>query len=64
MSDTTKVLKRCTRIFKERYVLMKSKMWDVFFNDIGLDSSVELALTNLDLNEPVLELVTFDDGYP
>jgi hypothetical protein len=29
-----------------------------------LDSSVELALANLDLNEPVLELVTFDDGDP
>ena len=27
-----------------------------------LDISVELALANLDLNEPVLELVTFDDG--
>lgn len=27
-----------------------------------LDSSVELALANLDLNEPVLEPVTFDDG--
>jgi hypothetical protein len=29
-----------------------------------LDSSFELALVNLDLNEPVLELVTFDDGDP
>jgi hypothetical protein len=26
--------------------------------------SVELALTNLNLTEPVLELVTFDDGDP
>jgi hypothetical protein len=31
---------------------------------MGLDNSVELALANLDLNEPVLELVTFDDGDP
>ena len=31
---------------------------------MGLDNSVELALTNLDLNEQVLELVTFDDGDP
>jgi hypothetical protein len=23
-----------------------------------------LALANLDLNEPVLEPITFDDGYP
>ena len=37
-------------------------MWDVFPNDIGLDNSVELALANLDLNAPVLEPVTFDDG--
>ena len=28
----------------------------------GLDSSVELALANLDINEPVLEPITFDDG--
>jgi hypothetical protein len=39
-------------------------MWDVFPNDMGLDSSVELALANLDLNESVLETVTFDDGDP
>jgi hypothetical protein len=38
-------------------------MWDVFPNDMGLDSSIELALANLDLNEPVIELVTFEDGY-
>ena len=29
---------------------------------MGLDSSVELALANLDLNDPVLEPVRFDDG--
>ena len=37
-------------------------MWDVFPDDMGLDINVELALANLDLNEPVLEPVTFDDG--
>ena len=40
----------------------KTKMWDVFPNDMGLDSIVELALANLDLNASVLEHVTFDDG--
>lgn len=37
-------------------------MWDVFPDDMGLDSSVELALANMDLNDPVLEPVRFDDG--
>ena len=37
-------------------------MWDVFPDDMDLDSSVELTLANLDLNEPVLEPVTFDDA--
>ena len=31
---------------------------------MGLDNNVELALANLDLNEPMLEPVTFDDGDP
>jgi hypothetical protein len=35
-------------------------MWDVFLDDMGLENSVKLALVNLDLNEQVLELVTFD----
>lgn len=39
-------------------------MWDVFLDDMGLDNNFELALVNLDLNEPMLELVTFDDGDP
>ena len=36
-------------------------MWDLFPNDMSLDGSVELALANMDLNDPVLEPVTFDD---
>ena len=39
-------------------------MWDVFPDDMGLDSSTELALSNLDLNDPMLESVTFDDSDP
>jgi len=36
----------------------------VLLDDMGLDSSVELALSNLDLNEPVIKPITFDDGNP
>ena len=36
-------------------------MLDVFLDDMGLDNSVELALANMDLNDPVLEPVRFDD---
>jgi hypothetical protein len=39
-------------------------MWDVFSDDKGLNNSVELALANLDLNELVLDPITFDDGDP
>jgi hypothetical protein len=49
---------------REEWLKGKTKMWDVFPDDMGLDNSVELALANLDLNEPVLEPVTFDDGDP
>ena len=42
----------------------KTKMWDVFPDDMGLDSSTELALANLDLNDLVLDPVTFDDSDP
>jgi hypothetical protein len=49
---------------REEWLKGKTKMWYVFPDDMGLDSSVELALANLDLNEPVLELVTFDHGDP
>eukprot|EP00253_Pinus_taeda_P002694 PITA_02694 len=40
----------------------KTKMWDVFPDDMGLDNSVEVALANMDLNDPMLEPVRFDDG--
>ena len=40
----------------------KTKMWDVFPDDMGLDSSTELALANMDLDDPVLEPITFDDS--
>jgi hypothetical protein len=49
---------------REEWLTGKTKMWDVFLDDMGLDNSVELALVNLDINEPVLESVTFDDGDP
>ena len=42
----------------------KTKMWDVFPNDMVLDNTTELALANLDLNDPVLEPTTFDDSDP
>jgi hypothetical protein len=29
---------------------------------MGLENSVELALSNLDINEPMLEPINFDDG--
>ena len=51
-------------IYKQRdeWLKRKTKMWDVFPDDMGLDKSVKLALTYLDLIDPVLELATFDDG--
>ena len=53
-------------IYGKRRELLKgkTKMWAMFPNDMGLDSSVELALANMDLNDPVLELVIFYDGDP
>ena len=39
----------------------KTKMWDVFLDDTSLDDNIELALANMDLNEPVLESITFDE---
>jgi hypothetical protein len=49
---------------KDEWLKGKTKMWDVFPNDMGLDNSVELALASLDLNELLLEPVTFYDGDP
>lgn len=49
---------------REKWLTRKTKMWDVFPNDKGLDNNVELPLTSLDLNELVLEPVTYDDGDP
>eukprot|EP00253_Pinus_taeda_P022236 PITA_22236 len=46
---------------REEWLKGKTKMSDVFPNDMGLDTSVELALANMDLNDPVLEPVRFDD---
>jgi len=47
---------------RDEWLKGKTKMWDDFPYDMGLDNSVELALANLDLNDLVLEPVTFDDG--
>jgi len=49
---------------REEWLTGKTTMWDMFPRDMGLDRSVELALVNLDLNELVLETITFDDGDP
>ena len=49
---------------REKWTKGRTKMWDVFPVDMGLDNTVELALANMDLNDPVLEPVTFDDGDP
>ena len=46
---------------REEWLRGKTKVWDVFPDDMGLDTTVELALANMDLNDPVLEPVRFDD---
>ena len=33
----------------------RTKMLDVFPGDMGLENTTELALANMDLNDPVLE---------
>ena len=38
----------------------KTKMCDVFPDDMGLDGNVELALVNMDLDDPVLEPGNFE----
>eukprot|EP00253_Pinus_taeda_P035820 PITA_35820 len=47
---------------REEWLKRKTKMCDVFPGHMGLDNSVELALTNMDLNDPMLDLDRFDDG--
>jgi hypothetical protein len=49
---------------REEWLKGRTKMWDVFPDDMGLHNSVELALANLDLNELALEPITFNDGDP
>lgn len=41
-----------------------TNMQDVFCDDMGLDGNAQLALAKLDLNEPMLNFVTFDNGDP
>lgn len=36
----------------------------MFTDEMGIDSTIQLALANLYLNKPLLELITFDDGDP
>jgi hypothetical protein len=47
---------------RDHWLKGKTKVWDVFPDDMGLNNNIELALANFDLNE--LELVTFNDGDP
>jgi hypothetical protein len=49
---------------REEWVKGKTKMWDVFPDDMGLDNNVELALANMDLIDPMLEPITFEDDIP
>jgi hypothetical protein len=49
---------------REEWLKGKRKMQDVFPDDMGLDDIVALALANMDLNDPVLELLTFEDDIP
>jgi hypothetical protein len=36
---------------RKEWLKGKTKMWDVFLDDMGLDNNVELALTSLDLDQ-------------
>jgi hypothetical protein len=49
---------------REEWVKGKTNMWDVFPDDMGLDDNVALALANMDLNDPMLEPLTFKDDIP
>jgi len=46
---------------REEWLRGKTKMWDVFPDNMGLDTTVELALANMDLSDPTLDPVSFDD---
>ena len=37
---------------REEWLKGKTNTWDVVLDDMGLDNSVELALTNMNLNDP------------
>jgi hypothetical protein len=47
---------------KEERLRRKAKMWDVFLDYMDIDSTFGLAFANLELHEPILKLITFDDG--
>jgi hypothetical protein len=49
---------------RNKWLKRKTKMWDVFPHNMGLDNNIESTLANLDLNEPMLEPITFDEGDP
>jgi hypothetical protein len=49
---------------RDNWLKGKKKMWDVFPGDMGVDNNGELALANKDLNDPVLEPITFEDDIP
>ena len=53
---------RLTYRQRDEWLKGNTNMWDVFLDDMDLDNSIELALANLDVNEPVLEPVTFGNG--
>ena len=57
--------KRQPRHSNARYELKgKTKMWDVFPNNMGFYNNIELTLANLDLNEPMLQPISFNYGDP
>jgi hypothetical protein len=49
---------------REEWLKGKTKMWDVFPDDMDMENNIELALAKLDPNDPMLELVNVDDGNP
>jgi hypothetical protein len=55
---------RLLYLAREEWLKGRTKMWNVFPNDMGMDNAFDLALANLDLKEPVLEPITFYHGDP